>query len=361
MLRRVSSLSTNRTGSRALVYDSHGDPRQVMRIQDFAIHEPRADELLVQVQMAPINPSDLNQIEGVYPRRPPLPGAVGGNEGVMRVLQVGQSMQSKWSVGDCAIPHSACFGTWRSRAVARGDQLVKVSSRLTDVQASTMSVNVFSAYRMLKDFPIVDGSAVIVNAGGSGVSRAAVQLCRLWSIPCVAVVRDRPAIEELRAELMELGADLVVTQESISSSDKRVRDDIKSVAPHGVSLALNCVGGRAAMDLLRLLNTKGTMVTYGAMSKKPTPVPASVQIFKDIALRGFWMAQWKDDHPLAEYLEMLRDIEQLYITGKLREPKVDVVEWFPETMDSEELLQKFTNAISSDGSHHGKKVLKMRP
>uniref|UniRef100_A0A0A9DKP1 Uncharacterized protein n=1 Tax=Arundo donax TaxID=35708 RepID=A0A0A9DKP1_ARUDO len=31
---------------------------------------------------APINPSDINRVDGVYPVRPPLPGAVAGYEGV---------------------------------------------------------------------------------------------------------------------------------------------------------------------------------------------------------------------------------------------------------------------------------------
>ena len=37
---------------------------------------------------APINPSDINQIQGKYPIKPPLP-AVAGNEGVARVIEVG--------------------------------------------------------------------------------------------------------------------------------------------------------------------------------------------------------------------------------------------------------------------------------
>ena len=42
-------------------------------------------------QQAPVNPSDINQIEGKYPIKPPLP-AFGGNEGAGRVLEVGREV-----------------------------------------------------------------------------------------------------------------------------------------------------------------------------------------------------------------------------------------------------------------------------
>ncbi len=45
------------------------------------------DEVLIRWLASPINPADINQIQGVYPIKPPLP-AVGGNEGYGRVEEV---------------------------------------------------------------------------------------------------------------------------------------------------------------------------------------------------------------------------------------------------------------------------------
>lgn len=47
-------------------------------------------------------------------------------------------------------------------------------------------------------------------------------------------------------------------------------------------LALNCVGGNSATNLLRTLLHKGVMVTYGGMSREPVQVPTSAFIFKVI-------------------------------------------------------------------------------
>ena len=57
---------------------------------------------------APINPADINQIQGVYPLKPPLP-AIGGNEGVALVTAVGASVKSV-KPGDWIIPAQAGYG-----------------------------------------------------------------------------------------------------------------------------------------------------------------------------------------------------------------------------------------------------------
>ena len=57
---------------------------------------------------APINPSDINQIQGVYPVKPPLP-AVAGNEGVGRVEALGAGV-TELAVGDWVTPAASGGG-----------------------------------------------------------------------------------------------------------------------------------------------------------------------------------------------------------------------------------------------------------
>lgn len=46
-----------------------------------------SNQVYIRWLAAPINPADLNQIQGVYPVKPTLP-AIGGNEGCGRVEKV---------------------------------------------------------------------------------------------------------------------------------------------------------------------------------------------------------------------------------------------------------------------------------
>jgi trans-2-enoyl-CoA reductase len=94
----------------------------------------------------------------------------------------------------------------------------------------------------------------------------------------------------------------------------------KSVVPKP-KLALNCVGGKNALECLRHLDKGGVMVTYGGMSREPVMVPTSALIFKDISVCGLWMTRWSIDHAgTAEQMEMFQDISNMYAEGSLKAP-----------------------------------------
>src|SRR4051812_22481542 len=73
---------------RAIVFHQYGPPAEVVRVEEVEVPEPQPNEARVRVLVAPINPADLNTIEGTYPTRPMLPG-VPGVEGVAVVEAVG--------------------------------------------------------------------------------------------------------------------------------------------------------------------------------------------------------------------------------------------------------------------------------
>ncbi len=144
------------------------------------LEPPTEDSVQVQFLASPINPADINQVEGVYPLKPPMttnlyalsassssdeqpPVAVGGNEGVAVVTKIGPKAGHLFKVGDWVVMGSAGMGTWRTHGNFRAKDLTKVravekmneggdSSDLDVVQLATLTVNPCTAYRMLRDF-----------------------------------------------------------------------------------------------------------------------------------------------------------------------------------------------------------------
>jgi trans-2-enoyl-CoA reductase len=108
--------------SRAIVFPSTGNPNEVLSLHSYILPDtPKPDSLLVKFLAAPINPADLNQIEGVYPSKAKfqsLPGkegdwAVGGNEGVVKIIGVGDKVKGEgMEVGRWAIMKSTAFGLY---------------------------------------------------------------------------------------------------------------------------------------------------------------------------------------------------------------------------------------------------------
>jgi NADPH:quinone reductase and related Zn-dependent oxidoreductases len=117
----------------AVVYDTHGNPADVLRVESRAWPTPGPGEAVVKMGAAPINPADLNQIEGKYPVRAELP-ATPGFEGAGVVVNLGANVTNV-AVGDLIIlPHNV--GTWREAVAVKAEDLVVVPAGIEPVDAA---------------------------------------------------------------------------------------------------------------------------------------------------------------------------------------------------------------------------------
>src|SRR5262249_9322583 len=111
----MGSIASRRNIVRVAHLKAYGDPSEVIEVVE--VSEPRdpgADEVLVAVNFAPINPADLLLAMGLYVVKPPLPSLL-GNEGVGTVLAAGTAVRTV-GVGDRVALPSPSY-TWRERMV----------------------------------------------------------------------------------------------------------------------------------------------------------------------------------------------------------------------------------------------------
>lgn len=260
------------------------------------------------------------------------------------MISVGNQV-TNFKPGDRAIFRAPCFGTWRTHAAVPDEKLlIKVPNDIPIQSAATVSVNPCTGYRMLADFwgelglqqAAINGEWVIQNGANSGVGRAVIQMAKIWNLKTINVVRGNRSAEELtrlRNELRELGANEVITDEELSS--KEIKGKIEHLTQgRGIGLGLNCVGGRASTDMARLLRHSGTMVTYGAMARQPITIPASLFIFKDVSLRGFWVSEWAKGKD-AEKEKMLEEIFGWMRKGWVKDVPMEIVNWTEESKEEE--------------------------
>ncbi|KAJ3193047.1 mitochondrial 2-enoyl thioester reductase [Irineochytrium annulatum] len=311
----------------AAVFASFGTPSSVLRVKRIPLPAITPKSVRLKFLASPINPADVNQIQGVYPLKPTFHdgiGAIGGNEGVAEVLEIGDNVRSL-KAGDWVVPKTNGFGTWRVLANAEEGDVIKVDSRgASAVSVGSVSVNPCTAYRMLKDFvKLSSGDIIIQNGANSAVGQAVIQLAHAWGLKTVNVVRDRPDLASLENELKDLGADVIVTEDS----SRQWAGKIKSLNSGAPKLALNCVGGKSATNLARNLSHGAPLITYGGMSKEPLPLPASLLIFNDLQFRGFWMSRWYSHCSEEERATMTRDILDLSVAGKFKEPWHTTISW----------------------------------
>ncbi|KAL4297604.1 hypothetical protein GQ457_12G029440 [Hibiscus cannabinus] len=299
--------------SKAVVYEHHGPPDSVTRMIELSPVEVKENQVCVKMLAAPINPSDINRIEGVYPVRPPVP-AVGGYEGVGEVYSVGSAVKGL-SPGDLVIPSPLSSGTWQTYVVKDHDTWHKISKDSPIEYAATITVNPLTALRMLEDFTtLTAGESIVQNGATSIVGQCVIQLARYRGIHSINIIRDRAGSDTVKEKLKALGADEVFTESQLEV--KNVKSLLSNIP--GPALGLNCVGGNSASLVLKFLRQGGTMVTYGGMSKKPITVPTSSFIFKDLSLKGFWLQKWLTADRTKECREMIDYLLRLAQEGKLK-------------------------------------------
>jgi trans-2-enoyl-CoA reductase len=291
----------------AAAYQRYGNPADVLRVETRPWPTPAADEAVVKMRAAPINPADLNQIEGKYPVRPELP-ATPGFEGAGDVVELGAAVKGLTTGALVILPHNV--GTWRDAVAVKADELVVVPDGIEFVQAAMLKINPLTAWRLLHDYvDLQKGDWLIQNAANSAAGRDVIQIAHELGYKIVNVVRRAELIDELCAA----GGDVVLVD------GDNLREEVKS-ATGGASirLGLNSVGGDSALRLANCLAPGGTFVSFGAMSLQPLKIPTGLLIFKDLRFRGIWINRWYDNATPAERTETFGPIFEMAKRGLLQ-------------------------------------------
>jgi NADPH:quinone reductase-like Zn-dependent oxidoreductase len=287
-----------------LCFQRTGKPNEVVEFHPFSPRQPEDGEVLVRISAAPINPADLNTIEGTYGVKPPLP-AVPGIEGC-GVVEV--SASDDFTPGD-SVMFLRRASTWSSHATVPAESLFKLPPGIDPVQAAMLKVNPATAWQLLHSFEALHrGDWVVQNLGNSAVGRCVIQLARDLGIRTISFVRRAEAMEELLA----LGADHVFLDHEVGYAAAK---DVLHGA--NAALAFNAVGGESALRVMKLLREGGTHITYGAMGRKPLTMPNGLLIFRDIRVRGLWVTRWVENAPSAEVVAVYQELARRVTEGRL--------------------------------------------
>ena len=322
---------------RSLQFARVGPPEEVIELVGSEEPRPKPREILVRIRLAPIHPSDLNLISGTYGDKPPLP-CVPGGEAYGEVVEVGAEAAGLHEVGD-KVAVVRRVGTWRDLVSVTPSALQPLPANIDPAQASLLGINPATAWCLLSAFgQLAAGDWLLQNLASSSVGRCVIQLARERGIHTCNVVRNPSLI----GDLLALGADSVL-EDNGDITPEAGGWETTQAAP---SLAFNGVGGESALRLMNALRTSGTLVTYGAMAKRPLKVPNGMLIFKDLTLKGFWMTSWFEKIPSEEIRAMYESLAILMAEGRLIQPVAATV---PVT--------EFAEALSLAGTGQSGKIL----
>jgi putative PIG3 family NAD(P)H quinone oxidoreductase len=259
---------------RAAVITRPGGP-EVLEIREVETPEPQGDLVRVQVRAAGLNRADLAQVRGMYPAPPGSPSDIPGLEFAGEVEAIGPLVQ-RWKPGQ-RVMGLVGGGAQAEYVVIHEGMLLATPEQLSDVEAAGVPEVFFTAHDAL--FTQADlrmGERMLINAAGSGVGTAGIQLAHAAGATVFGTSRTPEKLERAKP----LGLDYALPAEDFARRIAELTDGA------GVHVVLDMVGASVFAENLTALAVKGRMVFLAAMSGAETTLNIGALQAKRLQLRG---------------------------------------------------------------------------
>jgi NADPH:quinone reductase-like Zn-dependent oxidoreductase len=297
---------------KAIDLKSYGDPRSSLRVIE--VEEPPAPgpgDVLIGMEFAPINHTDLFFIQGVFSIRPQLPSPV-GNEGGGRVIAVGEGVTNV-KPGDRVVPPLYSL-TWREKLIAKADQLFPLPDDVNVEQLAMLRIAPVTAALLLSETVALNrGDWIVQNAGTSAVGLSVSAIAKSRGFNVISLVRQETSIPNS----LTTGADAAVVDDEAAFT--KIGELTQGAS---VRLGLDAVGGAAAGRLSSLLSPGATLVGYGSLGGDLiSQINVLDLIYKDVTYRGFYQGRPQYDQAIPA---ALRESIGLIASGHLKIPVAKV-------------------------------------
>ena len=236
----------------------HEDVREAIQglsVQERPVPSPHHGQVLVKIEAAPCNPSDLLLLQGKYGVLKTLPTTPGW-EGAGTVIASGGGMLGGWLRNRrvaCGVQGDR-DGTWAEYCVANAAECVPLKRHLSIGAAASLIVNPFTAWGLLESARRAGHTAAVQTAGASQLGRMLVQLAADANFPLVSIVRRSEQVELLKS----IGAELV-----LNTSDDDFVDQLTAVCERlKITAAFEAVAGDMTGTIFNALSPNACVYVY---------------------------------------------------------------------------------------------------
>ena len=262
---------------------------------------PKCGELLIKVDVAALNFSDLLMINNTYQVKPPRPFTP-GQEVAGTVVDVGEG--TGVAVGQ-RIASKVLFGGFAEYVIVRADMAILIPDSMPLSSAVALPVVYTTAVVALtKMVQVQKKEVVLIHAAAGGLGLAAVQLARHLGARVFATAgsKDKCQIAE------ESGAELAV-----SYRDPNWRSEFMTATEgHGVDIVFDSVGGEVTKESIKCLAWQGRLLIVGFSSGNLPNLPAHLLLLKNASAIGVYWSHERNPKMLAD---IGRQLVQLFETG----------------------------------------------
>ena len=299
---------------RAVVFAQRGEPADVLTVDEISERQPAPGEVLVRMLAAPVNPSDLMFIRGIYGKQPQLP-ATPGFEGVGVVERSGGGLLGKLFTGKRVAVLNSPNGSWCERTVLPVRQAIPLSNAIPLEQAAMFFVNPATSFIMTRRvLKVPAGEWLLQTAAGSALGQMVVRLGKRFGFRTVNVVRRDAHVDPLKA----LGADEVVVFNPQHDPRELLAERLAPIAgERGVRYAIDPVGGETGSAVVDCLGHGARMLVYGTLADQPLCFSSRALMTPAARIEGFWLSNYMQALTLPAKLSLVGNVKRLLRDGTL--------------------------------------------
>ncbi|MDA0226610.1 MAG: quinone oxidoreductase [Proteobacteria bacterium] len=317
---------------KAIWVEQPGGP-EVMEYRDVERPSPGPGEVLVKIEAAGINYSNIGHRKGSYTRAP-FPTIL-GSEGAGRVVGKGDGV-TRLADGDRVAFRGSTTGSYAEYAVVPDKMIYKVPDGVSPEVAAALQVQGMTAYVLVNNIaPVGAGQSCLIHAGAGGVGHMVIQIAKNKGVRVLTTVGSKEKGELAKS----FGADEVIYYRDEDFAERvlaltdgagvnAVYDGVGAATMHGSIASAGFQGkvvifgspsdGELRPDI-RLTTNKAVSVTFGRLSQfvnTPEDVARVSDALVAMVADGSLNLHIADPRPLAEAAEVHRTVEERESMGK---------------------------------------------
>ncbi len=283
--------------------------KSAVEIVEIPIHQPAANQLLIQNKFAGINGGfDTLLCRGEVPYINLTPPFDLGVEAIGKVVAVGENVHN-FQIGDAVIT-TARGGGYREYQVIDANLAFKVPEATPEL-LTLMPTGVSALVALEQVGEMKSNEVVLVTAAAGGTGHIAVQLAKLAGNHLIGTCSTTAKMQLLE----ELGCDRIINYRT-----ENLQEVLQQEYPQGINLIFECVGKQVFDTCLNNLAIRGRLVTIGHIAEYAKNLEQVTQpriydqlMWKAASVRGFLMPHYQ------EYMTEARDrLLNLFYTDKLK-------------------------------------------
>lgn len=294
--------------------------RENLVIDEVEKPQPKAGEVLIKTKAAGINYADTMMREGNYLTKPELPVTL-GYEVAGTIEETGDGAE-KFPVGTRVLA-TANDGGYAEYATANEKTILPIPDEISYGEATALLVQGLTALGLLEGTKA--GDSILVHAAAGGVGTLLVQLAKHKGLKVLGTASS----DEKLQLVAKLGADFAINY----TEDDWTEEVLKATDGNGADHIIEMVGGEIVAKNLKVLAKHGTMIVYGAASGEDFKISVLNLMYKNHAVRGYWLMNESLENRIRFTKELL---------GHIRENRLEIqVTEFPyeKVKDAHEAIE----------------------